>query len=137
VLPIGLAVNNTRATAGVPSFVFINSGSFRFDIFQGPFDKNDQLTASPFTDSFLFLPNVTLNAANAVVSALNGDGSAERRSLREDDGYGRGDVSQRYNEWLRVMHESAQLQRRAAENLTLGYVTQDVRLLPLLPFSLF
>jgi len=130
VLPIALAVNNTRA-ASVPSFVFINSGSFRFDIFKGPFDKNDQLTASPFTDSFLFVKNVSGNAANAVVNSLNGVSSDARRRRRAAEGerarelYARGEVRERYNAWLRSMSEREALERRAAVNLTLGYVTKD------------
>ncbi|KAI0031972.1 Metallo-dependent phosphatase-like protein [Vararia minispora EC-137] len=126
VMPVGLAVNNTRAASGIPAFFFINSGSFRFDIYAGAFTKNDQLTASPFTDSFLFLPNVTLDAANAVVAALNGGSTASRRELEEEDVlYSRGDVSKRYNEWLRAMYEAEPLAKRAAANLTLGYVTED------------
>ncbi|KZV66465.1 hypothetical protein PENSPDRAFT_612594 [Peniophora sp. CONT] len=128
VLPVALSVNNTRAD--IPKIVFLNSGSFRFDIFAGPFDKNDQLTASPFTDSFLYLPNVTASAAQQVIDILNGQGEPDkkrRRALveREEELYSRGVVAQRYNAWLQAMSERETIERRDAENLTLGYVTTD------------
>ncbi|KAF9012621.1 Metallo-dependent phosphatase-like protein [Cyathus striatus] len=113
--PTALAINNTRAS--IPNIIIANSGSQRFDIYSGPFTKNDQLTASPFTDAF-FLP------------ALNNAGADERRSLdaleeRERELYSRGYVGKRYREWLREMDRRASFERRAAKNLTLGYVTSD------------
>ena len=112
--------------------VFLNSGSFRFDIYQGPFTKNDQLTTSPFTDSFLYLPNVTASAAQQVVNILNGQGEPDKKRRRsivesEEELYSRGFVTARYNAWLQAMAERETIERRDAENLTLGYVTTDVR----------
>lgn len=103
-----------------------NSGSQRFDVYSGPFTKNDQLTASPFADSFQYIPNVPFSAANQVLPALNNAGANERRSLDEEL-YGRGHVEQIYRKWLEEMDaRNDGLERRAAQNLTLGYVTQDV-----------
>ncbi|KAK7038999.1 hypothetical protein VNI00_010391 [Paramarasmius palmivorus] len=121
--PTALAINNTRSS--IPSLMIINSGSQRFDIYKGPFTKNDQLTASPFADAFLYLPEVPLNAALEVLAALNKAGEARRRDL-EEEFYARGYVGKRYMEWLEAMdkrHGGAE--RRAAQNLTLGYVTSD------------
>ncbi|EIM80836.1 uncharacterized protein STEHIDRAFT_105252 [Stereum hirsutum FP-91666 SS1] len=84
--PTALSVNNTRAD--VPRIVIANSGGLRFDIFSGTFTKNDQLTASPFTDGFLFIPNVTLGVASQVLPVLNGDSSfadTKRRSVAENE----------------------------------------------------
>ncbi|KAI0039404.1 hypothetical protein FA95DRAFT_1585296 [Auriscalpium vulgare] len=126
VLPVALAVNNTRAS--VPSLVITNSGVLRFDVYVGPFDKNDQLTASPFDDSFLYITNVTLDVANQVLPALNNAGANKKREVlegREEELYRRGAVDMRYRRWLEGMHLRASEERRAATNLTLGYVTKD------------
>ncbi|KAG6853741.1 hypothetical protein C0991_001877 [Blastosporella zonata] len=126
-LPVALAVNNTRAS--IPNLIITNSGSQRFDIYGGPFTKNDQLTASPFADSFLYIPNITLSLANQVFASLNGAGAAERRSEvleeRESLEYGLGYVDKRYRAWLQDMDRRHGVERRAALNQTLGYVTTD------------
>lgn len=126
--PVALAINNTRAS--IPNIMIANSGSQRFDIYAGSFTKNDQLTASPFADSFLFIPNVPFSIANQVLPALNHAGTNNRRELleeRERTLYGRGHVDMVYNRWLEEQDRRDGVERRAAQNLTLGYVTQDVR----------
>ncbi|KAH8981512.1 Metallo-dependent phosphatase-like protein, partial [Lactarius hatsudake] len=124
VLPTALTVNNTRAN--IPNIIITNSGGLRFDIYAGPFTKNDQLTASPFTDAFVFIAGVPLSVANAVLPALNGEGANDRRELAEAaERYARGDVETRYRFWLEEMYARAGPERRAAQNLTLGYVTKD------------
>lgn len=132
--PTALAINNSRAS--IPNLMITNSGSQRFDLYAGPFTKNDQLTASPFTDAFLFIPNVTLSVAEQILPALNGAGASSRRSVpeleeREEFLYERGYVDKRYMEWLEEMDRRGGIERRAAANLTLGYVTHDVSF----PFS--
>ncbi|KAI0629441.1 Metallo-dependent phosphatase-like protein [Trametes polyzona] len=125
-MPYALTVNNSRA--GVPNIMITNSGSQRFDVYAGPFSKNDQLTASPFADSFLYIPDVPFSVANQVLPALNHAGANERRSLeeREQELYARGEVDMRYLKWLEEMdRRSNGPARRAAQNATLGYVTQD------------
>ncbi|KAJ6495385.1 Metallo-dependent phosphatase-like protein [Mycena sanguinolenta] len=127
-MPVALTINNTRA--GNPNLMITNSGELRFDIFAGTFTKNDQLTASPFADSFLFIPDVPFSAASAVLPALNGGGAQNRR---RDQGLeaalrARGYTETRYREWLQEMYErdlQHREERRATENLTLGYVTTD------------
>ena len=124
VLPTALAVNNTRAN--IPNIIITNSGGLRFDIYAGRFTKNDQLTASPFTDAFLYIADVPLGVASAVLPALNGEGANSRR----DERYARGDVEMQYRRWLEGMFARRGPERRAAQNLTLGYVTEDVRAFP-------
>ncbi|EIN06418.1 hypothetical protein PUNSTDRAFT_145026 [Punctularia strigosozonata HHB-11173 SS5] len=125
--PVALSINNTRAS--IPRIIITNSGSQRFDVYAGSFTKNDQLTASPFADSFLYLPNITLGVANQILPVLNNEGE-EKRSLevlesREAEAYARGDVDMRYNKWLEEMDKRHGAERRAAANATLGYVTSD------------
>ena len=131
-MPIALSINNTRAN--IPNVMITNSGSQRFDIYSGPFTKNDQLTASPFADSFLFIPNITAGVANKVLPALNGAGANQKRGSlqsmlekRESELYGRGYVDMVYMRWLEEMDRRDGVERRDAQNLTLGYVTKDVR----------
>ena len=122
--PVALAVNNTRAS--IPNIIISNSGGIRFDIFQGPFTKNDQIVVSPFTDAFLYISNVTAGLANKVLPALNNAGAPGRRSPEYmEELWGRGYVEGRYQNWLKEMDRRDGEQLRAAANLTLGYVTQD------------
>ena len=131
VLPFSLAVNNTRAT-DVPAYIIVQSGGLRFDVFAGAFTKNDQLTASPFTNAFVYIANITLNEGQKVLAGLNGDTSVARRSLKED---GEEQYEARYHEWVREMADVHFAKRDEAENLTLGYVTSDVRFHCFLHFS--
>jgi hypothetical protein len=124
--PVALAQNNSRAAS--PHYVVVNSGAIRFDLYAGPFTKNDQLVVSPFTDGFLYIPGVLASVAEQVLPLLNHYGSDKRdlESAREADLYARGWVGSRYNNWLaRQSAEPGALERRAAGNLTLGYVTKD------------
>ncbi|OBZ69887.1 Uncharacterized protein PB2B2.06c [Grifola frondosa] len=128
-MPYALTINNSRA--GIQNVMITNSGSQRFDVYSGPFTKNDQLTASPFTDSFLFIPNITFGIASQILPALNNAGADERRRSfaldeRERERYSRGDVDMRFMEWLKEMDRRSEgPARRAAGNATLGYVTYD------------
>lgn len=126
--PYALSLNNSRAD--IPNYVVINSGSQRFDIYSGTFDKNDRLTATPFTDTFFYIPGVPLSAALQTVQALNQNGASNRRSLEKDEQlYGLGDVRATYMEWLSEMDRRyTQLGRRndyVTDALNLGYVTTD------------
>ena len=109
----------------VPNIILTNSGELRYDLFAGAFDKNDQLTALPFADSFLYIPNVTLAVAQQVLPGLNKDGENDRRRAAAAERYGRGDVGARYNAWLAEM-SARRVRARDDGNLMLGYVTSDV-----------
>lgn len=113
----------------------VNSGLIRFDLYSGPFTRNDQFTIAPFADSFRYLSNIPLSDAMAAFNALNGAGDSERRQETEElvarhydaiQGYERGEVDLIFNNWLKKMDQEIDVQRRAMKNLTLGYVTQDV-----------
>ncbi|KAJ3805057.1 Metallo-dependent phosphatase-like protein [Lentinula aff. lateritia] len=130
--PYSLTLNNTRAN--ITNIMITNSGSQRFDIYSGTFDKNDQISASPFTDAFMFIKDLPLGVAQEVLPALNAAGADERRKRdlgsvlqeRESQMWKRGYVNMRYMEWLDEMdrrHDGAV--KRASQNLKLGYVTSD------------
>ncbi|SPO38973.1 uncharacterized protein PSFLO_04452 [Pseudozyma flocculosa] len=53
-----------------PSLVLINSGSQRFDVFRGPFTRNDQYIVSPFKDDFLYMPDVPWRVARRLLGGL-------------------------------------------------------------------
>lgn len=120
--PVALTINNTRA--GIPSLIIVNSGVLRYSVFEGPFTKNDQLTAAPFADSFLYIPNVPADAANQVLPHLN-SGSASKCSTMEKELWGRGRVEHRYRAWLEEMNKHQVPLAMNADDLTLGYVTKD------------
>jgi len=129
VLPVALSVNNTRAS--IPRLIFVPTGTLRYDIFKGPFDKNDQFTILPRTNAFMFVSNVTLNIAQQVFTQINGDsGTASRREFinqQDTDWYGRGFVDRIYNAWLRDMWVRLEGQegKRNTQDLTPGLVTKD------------
>ncbi|KAF4598848.1 hypothetical protein EYR38_007256 [Pleurotus pulmonarius] len=127
-IPVALAVNNTRAS--IPSFFIANAESQRFDIYAGPFTKDDQFTASPFVDRFLFVPGVPASAVSKILPAMNGEGDLRRRSAeefdrREKELYASGNIDARFKRWLEAMDKRSGEERRAHGNLTLGYVTAD------------
>jgi len=142
-MPVALQRNNSEASK--PALFITNSGSLRFDLYAGPFTKNDQLTVSPFMDSFRFLSNVPLSIAEATVNTLNKAGANERRTPTSTSGsshyestkrYAKGDVEDIYKAWMMgMMGRSSGMERRAtvSANLTFGYVTKDVSTLSFLP----
>ncbi|KAF9445490.1 hypothetical protein P691DRAFT_265564 [Macrolepiota fuliginosa MF-IS2] len=129
-VPTALRINNTEASK--PALFMTNAGSMRFDLFSGPFTRNDQFTVSPFLDSFLFIPDIPLSLATDTINALNHAGSNNRRDdIFEEryydmvEEYKRGDVEMIYREWLKRMDRMNGIEKRSMKNLTLGYVTQD------------
>ena len=131
-IPFALAINNSRAS--IPNIIITNSGSQRFDVFAGSFTKNDLLTATPFKDTFKFIPNVSFSVAERVLSSLNDAGANERRAFqevlqeKENEFHARIYVDDVYRRWLKEMDSRKnQIELAAATNLTLGYVTTDVR----------
>lgn len=108
--------------------MIVNSDVVRFDLLKGPFNKNDQLTASPYTDSFLYIPNITFNIANQVLPVLN-NAKTWKRDETEQELWSQGVVDVRYRAWLEEMVLDAGVSWRdtTGGNLTFGYVTKDVR----------
>ena len=125
-------MNNTRA--GVPNIIIVNSESQRFDIYEGPFTRNDRFTTSPFSDEFLFIPDVPFGIAKKILPALNQQNNFARRAIlegREEELYSKGSVNARYMRWLREMAERERSKKtvndeHTDQELTLGYVTTDV-----------
>ncbi|CAK5275130.1 unnamed protein product [Mycena citricolor] len=119
VVPTVLTMNSDRS--GLP-FLFINSGgSQRFDILQGPFTSNDQFTATPFVNQYLFIPNIPFSVAMKLTPAMNAAG-AERFWDAEDTMWATElNVERQY---VRSLMAGARLQSEE-EELTLGYVTSD------------
>jgi len=62
-----------------PSVILVNSGSQRFDVYAGPFSKNDQYVVSPFRDDFLYLADVPWRLARRLVHGLNEEGEDESK----------------------------------------------------------
>ncbi|TKY90835.1 hypothetical protein EX895_000833 [Sporisorium graminicola] len=52
------------------SLVLINSGSQRFDVYSGPFTRNDQYIVSPFKDRFLYMADVPWGVAKHLLDGL-------------------------------------------------------------------
>ncbi|KAK0202998.1 Metallo-dependent phosphatase-like protein [Desarmillaria ectypa] len=123
--PYALSVNNSRAD--IPNYILINSGGQRFDIYAGPFTKNDQFTVAPYTNTFFYVPEVPLSVALDTLQTMNENGEENRkRGLEQEEMYRRGDVRARYFDWLSKMNQRfLELERRDTNNLTLGYVTTD------------
>ncbi|KAG6907592.1 hypothetical protein DXG01_008312 [Tephrocybe rancida] len=128
-LPYALSTDKKGTNAN--NLIIANNNSQRFDVYSGPFTKNDQLSASFYTDKFLFLPNIKLSDAKAVLTALNAPPKTgvHGRSLNADqeatDDVGYAD--ERYRGWLQDMHRRNGLAKRNSANTwkTPGYVTKD------------
>ena len=114
-------MNNTRAD--VPKIIIINTGSQRFDIYSGSFNRNDQWIVSDYASHFQYIDDVPFSAARQVLPSLNS------KTLTRSDLEGlevQGEVSHIYNEWLRDMREWDTLEKREIAGNTWGYVTHDV-----------
>ncbi|KAK0457767.1 Metallo-dependent phosphatase-like protein [Desarmillaria tabescens] len=110
-----------------PTTYFINSGGQRFDIYAGPFTKNDQLHRqlhTPIRSSTV--PEVPLSVALDTLQTMAENGEQDRKRSLKQEMYSRGDVRARYLDWLSEMNQRyVELERRDTDNLTLGYVTTD------------
>ncbi|GAA5903379.1 Smn1p [Sporobolomyces salmoneus] len=49
----------------------LNTGSVRFDLFRGPFTRNDQWILLPFPNNFLYIPKVPIRLASKLIPYLN------------------------------------------------------------------
>ena len=126
VIPKALAIGNP-SRANIPNTVIVNSGSQRFDLYAGPFTRNDQFIVSPFNDAFLYF-QAPASIAKQVLGKLNEKGAFRRREMgagEDPESYARGDVDYRFDARKRDQFER-EYTERATANLTLGYVTTDV-----------
>jgi len=114
-------VNNTRAD--VPKIIIINTGSQRFDIYSGSFNRNDQWIVSDYASYFQYIADIPFSAARKVLPSLNSK-TLTRSDLEVLEV--QGEVSHIYNEWLQHMSEWDTLEEREISRKTWGYVTHDV-----------
>lgn len=54
-----------------PRLAIVNTGGIRFDIFKGPFTRDDTFTVSPFNSGFHYVPDVPYEIAAKVIGILN------------------------------------------------------------------
>lgn len=55
----------------VPTLAIVNTGTLRFDIFQGPFTQDSSFIVSPFTSGFRYVRDVPYDKAQLIVEVLN------------------------------------------------------------------
>ncbi|KAG8899457.1 hypothetical protein FRB99_006702 [Tulasnella sp. 403] len=109
--------------ASTPFIVVANSGSQRFDVFRGPFTRNDQFIVSPFKNSFLYL-TVPLGIGRKVADKLNEYGAFSTFVVNDEEAM----VTKVWTEWRKQQWENMQPSHMFDANgkqLTLGYRTTD------------
>ncbi|KAH8673920.1 Metallo-dependent phosphatase-like protein [Xylariales sp. PMI_506] len=74
-----VVVNSTRTD--IPRYIIANTGSIRFDMYQGAFTYDDFFIVSPFTDIFMYVPEVPCDLATTVLAGLNQAGASEKRAV--------------------------------------------------------
>ncbi|CAE6443239.1 unnamed protein product [Rhizoctonia solani] len=121
VFPAALAAANPER-AKLPHTTIIDTGSQRFDVYSGPFTRNDQYIVSPYSNVVVYM-TVPAGIAKQIVGQLNG-GTNAKRSEEDAEAYARGEIAARFGEWRREQYE-AHYQIRKDQGLTLGYVTTD------------
>jgi 2',3'-cyclic-nucleotide 2'-phosphodiesterase (5'-nucleotidase family) len=127
-----VVVNETRAS--IPRYIIANTGSIRFDLYEGPFTYDDFFIVSPFTDVFMYVGEVPCDLAGTVLDGLNNAGASEKRR-RSDLGYMRlperdicvdpitAPLSSR--DVLDHAHFHTAVTRRQVVDLDKGYTTTD------------
>ncbi|KAG6830213.1 hypothetical protein H0H87_008857 [Tephrocybe sp. NHM501043] len=116
-------------------FVIANNESLRYDIYSGPFTKNDQLTASFYTDQFKFLPNIKQSVAQNVLGSMNKAASPQVPACQAPKSsanaiVGRDDAAYAdriHKAWVQDMYRRDVLERRNSDTVwkSPGYVTTD------------
>lgn len=129
VLP-DIVVNETRRDKA--RLAILNTGGVRFDIFKGPFTRDNIYTVSPFTNSFNFVPDVPYDVAQKVLGILNsadkvlGGGVADTRLLTAPQQMFAPPRADEPRLELRDVPTPGQWSRRdSAPDLIPGYTTQD------------
>jgi hypothetical protein len=54
-----------------PPLIVVNTGAMRFDIFAGNFTVNDELITMPFSNTFMYVPDVPRSIAEEFVRTMN------------------------------------------------------------------
>ncbi|GKZ26751.1 hypothetical protein AbraIFM66951_004809 [Aspergillus brasiliensis] len=68
VLPVSV---RDDSRAGNPAVVIVNTGAIRFDIFKGPFTKDNTYIVSPFTSGFRYVKDIPYSRACYIADVLN------------------------------------------------------------------
>lgn len=100
------------------SLIIINSGSQRFDIFSGPFTRNDRYIVSPFRDRFLSIQNVPYGAAKNLLQELNNSTTVEDNASSQ---YSSGLITNIFEGWLKSQFSMFTNEQQHS----LGYRTED------------
>ncbi|KAJ1306532.1 hypothetical protein OPQ81_007533 [Rhizoctonia solani] len=122
VLPAALAAANPER-AKLPHTAVIDTGNQRFDVYAGPFTRNDQYAVSPYTNTIVYV-SVPAGIAKQIVGKLNGGTGTAKRSEEDLEDYARGEIASRFRSWKREQYNS-HFEMRRDQGLTLGYVTTD------------
>ncbi|KIR42954.1 vacuolar protein [Cryptococcus deuterogattii 99/473] len=115
-----------------------NAGSLRFDLFQGVFDRNDELTVSPFTSSFLYT-RLPASLARNITDQMNRAGASKFMSTSPVTPYEEEQRVKRihdrwmYEQWQAYEREITQeggtqkvmVDKGKDKPRTLGHVTRD------------
>ncbi|ROT40995.1 ser/Thr protein phosphatase family [Sodiomyces alkalinus F11] len=64
-----------------PRLIITNTGALRFDIFKGPFTKDNTYLVFPFTSKFRYIPDVPYQVAKKVLPLINRAGPVFQASL--------------------------------------------------------
>ncbi|KAK8155749.1 Metallo-dependent phosphatase-like protein [Phyllosticta citrichinensis] len=128
-----IVVNEERKDT--PRIIFVNTGSIRFDLVQGPFTYDDSFIVSPFENTFKYIPDVPWDQAKTVLDTMNA-GPYQKRSLDltpRDFGFNAMSLVDQeecvdppvVHEGLVKRGEPNRLTRRSDYDPTPGYVTKD------------
>ncbi|GAB1518522.1 hypothetical protein RhiTH_001582 [Rhizoctonia solani] len=123
VLPAALAASNPER-AKLPHTSVIDTGNQRFDVYAGPFTRNDQYTVSPYSNVIVYM-SVPAGIAKQIVGKLNAPvTNAAKRSEEDMKAYAQGEIAPHFKKWKREQYET-HYETRRDQGLTLGYVTTD------------
>lgn len=125
---------SSRIQSGTKALVITNTGSLRFDIFEGPFTKDTTFLVSPFTSGLRFVKDVPFKTASQVLKLLNNEGPILDTVHQQhitltplEQASGRRDVVAEENEFHHWELAGFDSQTRLSndQELTPGYTTKD------------
>ncbi|CCO29084.1 putative protein PB2B2,06c [Rhizoctonia solani AG-1 IB] len=123
VLPAALAAANPER-ARLPHTTVIDTGNQRFDVYAGPFTRNDQYTVSPYSNVIVYM-SVPAGIAKQILGKLNAPATTVAKRSEEDlEAYAQGEIAPWFRKWKREQYD-VHYEMRRDQGLTLGYVTAD------------
>lgn len=126
VLPVSLTHDNPHAIN--PPFIIVESGTLRFNIFKGPFTRNDQFILAAHKNNFLYISDVPTSVAQRAAEFLDTGVVPGISFVVQNSEYRPPSTIMRsrtpYEDWLSNMQNRSGV-AYADEKLTLGYVTED------------